>query len=68
MDKVAFNPNHPFFQQAKDLLDIVVDKAVAKFTIPSPNQFFHPDIINGQYKDFDDFAPDIIDAYRESLK
>lgn len=67
VDKVAYNPNHPFFQQAKDLLEIVGDRAVVKFTIPSPNQLFHPDIINGQYKDFDEFAPDIIAAYKETL-
>lgn len=66
--KVAYNPNHPFFQQAKDLLEIVGDRAVAKVTIPSPNQFFHPAILNGQYKDFDEFAPDIIAAYRETLQ
>ena len=41
---------------------------MVKFTIPSPNQFFHPAILNGQYKDFDEFAPDIIEAYRETLK
>ncbi|MFD1849785.1 5-methyltetrahydropteroyltriglutamate--homocysteine S-methyltransferase [Oceanobacillus bengalensis] len=68
VDKVAYNPNHPFFSQAKDLVDIVGNRAVVKFTIPSPNQFFHPDIINGQYKDFDAFAPDIIEAYRQTIK
>lgn len=65
--KVAYNPNHPFFQQAKDLLEIVGNRAVVKFTIPSPNQFFHPAIINGQYEDFDAFAPDIIAAYKETI-
>lgn len=66
--KVAYNPSHPFFQQAKDLLEIVEERAMVKFTIPSPNQFFHPAIINGQYESFDDFAPDIIEAYRETIK
>ncbi|GIN56477.1 5-methyltetrahydropteroyltriglutamate--homocysteine S-methyltransferase [Lederbergia ruris] len=68
VDKVAYNPNHPFFQQAKELLDIVGDRAVVKFTIPSPNQFFHPDIINGQYKDYEEFASDIIEAYRKTIR
>ncbi|MBO0991957.1 5-methyltetrahydropteroyltriglutamate--homocysteine S-methyltransferase [Bacillus sp. SD088] len=65
--KVAYNPNHPFFQQAKELLEIVDDRAVTKFTIPSPNQFFHPAIINGHYKHFEEFATDIIEAYRKTI-
>lgn len=66
--KVGYNPDHPFFQQAKDLLELVGDRAVVKFTIPSPNQFFHPDILNGQYEDYEAFVPDIVEAYRETIK
>ncbi|KKK36744.1 5-methyltetrahydropteroyltriglutamate--homocysteine methyltransferase [Mesobacillus campisalis] len=69
IDRVRFNPDHPFIQHAKDLVEIVGDRAVAKVTIPSPNQFFNAGIINPEiYTDWEDFAKDIIEAYRLTIK
>ncbi|PLT34537.1 5-methyltetrahydropteroyltriglutamate--homocysteine S-methyltransferase [Bacillus sp. V5-8f] len=67
--KVAFNPDHPFIEHAKELVEIVGARAVAKVTIPSPNQFFNAGIINPTiYSDWEEFAKDIIEAYKQTLK
>jgi 5-methyltetrahydropteroyltriglutamate--homocysteine methyltransferase len=67
--KISFNPDHPFIQHARELVEIVGNRAVAKVTIPSPNQFFNAGIINPEfYSDWEEFAVDIIEAYRKTLK
>ena len=38
--KVSFNPDHPFIRDFIELNEIVGGRAVAKQTIPSPNQLF----------------------------
>lgn len=66
--KVAFNPNHPHFEHFKFLYDKVNGRATAKVSIPSPNQLFHPNILNEDiYPDIEDYAHDVAQAYRESL-
>lgn len=67
--KVSFNPNHPFIEDFKVFNEIVDNRAVAKQTIPSPNQLFHPGMINETiYPDIEDFADDVIQTYRDALK
>ncbi|RIN25564.1 5-methyltetrahydropteroyltriglutamate--homocysteine S-methyltransferase [Staphylococcus succinus] len=68
IDKVTFNPNHPHFNHFSFLHNKVDGRATAKVSIPSPNQLFHPDILNETiYPDIEDFATDVSQAYRESL-
>lgn len=68
-DKVAFNPNHPHFDHFKFLVDKVDDRAIAKVSIPSPNQLFHPNILNETlYPDINDFAKDVSKAYHDTLQ
>ena len=67
--KISFNPVHPFIQDFIDFNKIVADRAVAKQTIPSPNQLFHPGIRDESiYPDVEDFAKDVILAYQESIQ
>ncbi len=40
--KVSWNPNHPFIEHFKKLKDIVGDRGIVKYTIPSPNQLMYP--------------------------
>lgn len=66
--KISFNANHPFIQDFVEFNEIVGGRAVAKQTIPSPNQLFHPDIINTEiYPDIEDYAKAVIQAYRDAL-
>jgi len=65
---VKFNPNHPHFEHFKFLFDKVNGRATAKVSIPSPNQLFHPNILNEAiYPDINDFARDVSKAYHDSL-
>lgn len=66
--KVSFNPDHPFIQDFIEFNEIVDGRAVAKQTIPSPNQLFNQGIINEElYPDIDEYANDVIQAYRDAL-
>ncbi|MED3642473.1 5-methyltetrahydropteroyltriglutamate--homocysteine S-methyltransferase [Caldifermentibacillus hisashii] len=67
--KVSFNPDHPHLQDFIEFKEIVGDRAIAKMTIPSPNQFFYPGILNEEvYPDVEDFAKDLIQAYRDAIQ
>ncbi len=67
--KISFNPDHPFIRDFIEFNAIVDGRAVAKQTIPSPNQLFHPDIFNAAvYPDYESYAADIIKAYQDALK
>ena len=67
--KVSFNPEHPFIRDFIELNKIVNGRAVAKQTIPSPNQLFAVGIHNEDiYPDIEDYANDIIKAYQHALK
>lgn len=67
--KISFDPNHPFINDFKEFNQIVAGRAVAKQTIPSPNQLFRTDIINFDiYPDYESYAEDIIQAYREAIQ
>ncbi|WP_112180264.1 5-methyltetrahydropteroyltriglutamate--homocysteine S-methyltransferase [Paraliobacillus zengyii] len=66
--KVAFNPNHPHIEEFKIFNEIVGGRAVAKLTIPSPNQLFNAGILNESiYPNIDDYAADVIAAYRDAI-
>ncbi|WP_400246648.1 5-methyltetrahydropteroyltriglutamate--homocysteine S-methyltransferase [Niallia sp. JL1B1071] len=67
--KVSFNPDHPHLKDFKEFYEIVGDRAVAKMTIPSPNQLFNAGIRNEEiYPEIEDYANDIIQAYREAVQ
>lgn len=67
--KVSFNPNHPFIADFKVFNQIVNGRAVAKQTIPSPNQLFHPGMMDKTvYSDIEDYAKDVIQAYRDAIQ
>lgn len=67
--KVSFNPNHPFIQDSIEFNEIVNGRAVAKLTIPSPNQLFHLGIHSQVvYPDINQYADDIIQTYRDALE
>lgn len=67
--KISFDPDHPFIKDFKEFNAIVGGRAVAKQTIPSPNQLFHPNIRDERvYPDIEDFATDVIQTYRDAIK
>lgn len=67
--KISFNPDHPFIQDFIDFNEIVAGRAIAKQTIPSPNQLFHPGIRDENvYPDVEEFAKDVIAAYQETIQ
>ncbi|UJL47708.1 5-methyltetrahydropteroyltriglutamate--homocysteine S-methyltransferase [Virgibacillus sp. NKC19-16] len=67
--KVTFNPNHPFIKDFVEFNKIVDGRAVAKQTIPSPNQLFNEGIIDESiYPDIEEYANDVIRTYRDALK
>lgn len=67
--KISFNPDHPFIKDFIEFNEIVAGRAVAKQTIPSPNQLFNSGIRNETiYPDLEEYANDIIKAYQDALK
>jgi 5-methyltetrahydropteroyltriglutamate--homocysteine methyltransferase len=67
--KVSFNADHPFIKDFIEFKEIVGDRAVAKQTIPSPNQLFHAGIRNQEvYPNLEDYTQDVIDTYRDVVK
>ncbi|GKW47316.1 5-methyltetrahydropteroyltriglutamate--homocysteine S-methyltransferase [Planococcus sp. NCCP-2050] len=67
--KISFNDNHPFIKDFIEFKEIVGGRAIPKLTIPSPNQFFNEGIRNANfYPDLEDYATDVIQAYRDAFK
>lgn len=67
--KISFNPDHPHIKDFIEFNDIVAGRAVAKQTIPSPNQLFNEGIRDETiYPDIEEYANDIIKAYRDAIK
>ncbi|GKV67519.1 5-methyltetrahydropteroyltriglutamate--homocysteine methyltransferase [Sporosarcina sp. NCCP-2716] len=67
--KISFPPDHPHIQDFIEFKEIVGDRAVAKQTIPSPNQLFNAGIRNPEfYPDLEGYAADIIQAYRDAIQ
>ncbi|UOQ84838.1 5-methyltetrahydropteroyltriglutamate--homocysteine S-methyltransferase [Gracilibacillus salinarum] len=66
--KISFNQDHPFLQDFKTFNQIVDGRAVAKQTIPSPNQLLYVGMRNPDiYPDIEAYADDIVNAYRDAL-
>lgn len=66
--KVKFNPDHPHFEHFEYLHKKVNGRATSKVSIPSPNQLFHPNILNHEiYPDINEYAKDVSEAYRQSI-
>ncbi|KAA1042368.1 5-methyltetrahydropteroyltriglutamate--homocysteine S-methyltransferase [Macrococcus equipercicus] len=67
-EQVTANLNHTHFEHADFLLQAVGRQGTAKVTIPSPNQLFHPNILNHDiYPDINDYQRDVSKAYNASL-
>lgn len=67
--KISFNPDHPHVKDFIEFNEIVAGRAVAKQTIPSPNQLFNEGIRDVTiYPDIEEYAQDIIQAYRDAIK
>lgn len=67
--KISFNPEHPHVSDFVTFNEIVDGRAIAKQTIPSPNQFFNEGIRNKDiYPDIEEYANDIIKAYQDAYK
>lgn len=72
IDKVAYNPDHPFFRDFKYLNSIVPDGITAKQTIPSPSVLFpneQAEVFDEYYNgDFNEFLNDTIEAYKRTVQ
>ena len=67
--KISFNPEHPHVRDFIEFNQFVGGRAVAKQTIPSPNQLFNIGIRDESiYPDIEDFAKDVIQAYRDAIQ
>ncbi|RDW19797.1 5-methyltetrahydropteroyltriglutamate--homocysteine S-methyltransferase [Oceanobacillus chungangensis] len=67
--KISFNLDHPHVKDFIEFKEIVGERAVAKQTIPSPNQLFNAGIRNESiYPDIEEYAKDIIQTYRDAIK
>ena len=67
--KISFNPDHPHVKDFIEFNQIVAGRAVAKQTIPSPNQLFNVGIRDESiYPDIEEYAKDVILAYRDAIK
>lgn len=67
--KISFNENHPFIKEFIEFKEIVGGRAIPKLTIPSPNQFFNQGIRDESiYPDLEEYAKDVIQAYRDAFK
>ncbi len=67
--KISFNENHPFINDFIEFKEIVGGRAIPKLTIPSPNQFFNQGIRDESlYPDLEEYANEIIQAYRDAFK
>ncbi|WII92362.1 5-methyltetrahydropteroyltriglutamate--homocysteine S-methyltransferase [Kingella negevensis] len=67
--KVSWNDNHPFIAHYRKLAEIVGDRGIVKFTIPSPNQMLHPYLWDtGVYANKDEFVADLQQAYKDAIQ
>ena len=67
--KVSWNPNHPFIEHFKKLKDIVGERGIVKYTIPSPNQLMYPiQWDTGVYASRAEFAKDVQQAYKDAIQ
>jgi len=68
--KIAFNPDHPFFESFAYLQSLVPDGVVVKQTIPSPTMLFRDnrsDNWHQFYETWDTYLDDLAKAYHETI-
>ncbi|TGA97531.1 vitamin B12 independent methionine synthase [Sporolactobacillus shoreae] len=71
VDKVSYNPDHPFFAAFKFLNSIVPEGVLAKQTIPSPSLYFRDNRSDNApkfYETREAFLTDLSKAYRETIQ
>lgn len=69
--KVAFNPDHPFFESFQYLQSLVPAGVVVKQTIPSPTMLFRDnrsDNWHQFYDSWDAYLDDLATAYHETIQ
>lgn len=67
--KVAWNTEHPFIKHYQSLAQIVGERGIVKYTIPSPNQLMYPFIWDtGVYADKQSYCEDVRQAYRDAIR
>ena len=67
--KISFNPDHPQIKEFIQFNEIVGGRAISKQTIPSPNQLFNEGIRDETvYPDIEEYAKDVIQAYRDAIQ
>ncbi len=70
VDKIAFNPDHPFFASYKFLASITPSGVTPKQTIPSPSMLFRDNRSDNWpefYASFDDYLADLATAYHQTI-
>lgn len=69
--KVAYNPNHPFFDSYQFLASITPEGITPKQTIPSPTMLFRDnrsDNWSKYYDTYDEYLTDLATAYHQTLQ
>lgn len=66
VDKVAFNPEHPFFSDFKYTQSLVPAEVTVKQTIPSPTLLFGANW-HDVYADWDTYLNDLAEAYHQTI-
>ena len=67
--EISWNKTHDFLEHFKALKEFVGDDAVAKLSIPSPNQFLHEGIRREEhYETLEVFAQDLRKVYIDAIQ
>lgn len=69
--KVAYNPNHPFFDSYEFLASITPAEITPKQTIPSPTMLFRDnrsDNWSKYYDTYDEYLADLATAYHQTIQ
>lgn len=72
--KIAYNPEHPFFEKYTHMQDITAGRAEVRQTIPSPGELYMRILMssNGDiaklYDTPDTLIDDIVEAYRKTIE
>ena len=72
--RIAYNPEHPFFEKYTHMLEIAAGRAAVRQTIPSPGELYMRIMLisNGEpakvYESPETLADDIVEAYRRTIE
>lgn len=67
--KVSWNKAHPFIKHYQALAQIVGNRGIVKYTIPSPNQLMYPFIWDtGFYTTKEEYCQDVRQTYKEAIQ